>query len=374
MATEKRIDPWASVDVENYKALMQDFGIEPFSKFREKFKANRYVRRDIIFGHRDFDRIHNSITKKKPWAMMTGLMPSGKFHFGHKMLADIIIWLQQLGGQIYVCSADIEAWLMRDITLEEGYRTAVDEYLTNYVALGLDLKKDFTFWFQSNYTTEYYRLRDMISKRVTFNELKAIYGELSPGKITSVLTQAADILHPQLPSHNGKKPVVVPVGVDQDPHLRLTRDIASRLDAVRENSTRDFPCIPPSSTYHKFMRGLQGGKMSSSRENSYIALTESSETARKKVMNAKTGGRATAEEQKKLGGQPEACTVYDFFVYHLIDDNKELMNIYKDCTSGNRRCGDCKKFCADLIEKFLVGHQKKYKKAKTEVEKFIAKV
>jgi tryptophanyl-tRNA synthetase len=367
-ADTKKIDPWSSSDIENYRGLMDEFGIETFDKFKSKFMDNRYIRRDIIFGQRDFSRIDKAISQKKPWAMMTGLMPSGKFHFGHKMLADTIIWLQGLGGKIYVCSADIEAWLMRDITLEQGRKTAIEEYLTNYVALGLKLNKNLTFWFQSDYITEYYSLRDKLSKRVTFNEMKAIYGELSPGKIVSVLTQAADILHPQL---NGPIPVVVPVGVDQDPHIRLTRDIASRLNADRETG-KDFSCIPPSSTYHKFMRGLQGGKMSSSKPSSYIALTENPAAAKKKIMSAKTGGRVTAEEQKKLGGQPEACTVYDFFVYHLIDDDKELTEIYKDCTSGNRRCGDCKKFCAELMEKFLTEHQKKYEKAKKEVDEFMA--
>ena len=59
--------------------------------------------------------------------------------------------------------------------------------------------------------------------------MQSIYGfsgntEIS--HIQSVLTQAADILYPQL---DHPQPTVIPVGPDQDPHLRLTRDLASRL-------------------------------------------------------------------------------------------------------------------------------------------------
>ncbi len=371
IAVAADIDPWGAASIDDYEHLFSAFGIKPFTPFRDRFAGNRYVRRGLIFGHRDFDKIVDAIDENTPWAMMTGLMPSGRFHFGHKMVADEIIWFQRLGGEIFVCAADMESWLMRDISFAEGRRIAVEEYLTNYIALGLEPDKKFHFWFQSDYMTPYYRLRDMASKRVTFNEMQAIYGELSPGKITSVLTQVADILHPQLPEKGGPKPVVVPVGADQDPHIRLTRDIASRLAATREDGNQDFPCLPPAGTYHKFMRGLTGDKMSSSDPATHIALLEDPDEAAKKVMRAKTGGRDTVEEQREKGGTPEDCVVYDLYVYHLIDDDKELTGVYRECTGGERVCGDCKRQCADLVKAFLADHQKNIPAARKKAEKIL---
>lgn len=387
---EKRIDPWTlggfGNSSEDYQALIDEFGMEPMEPYRTKYDSFRYIRRGIIFGHRDFKSISEAVEKKKPYAMMTGLMPSGKFHLGHKMVADEIIWFQRQNAEVFVCAADIESYLMRDIPFKEAKKIAVTEYLENYLALGLN-PKNVTFWFQSNYRSEYYRLRDMASKRVTFNELRAIYGELSPGKIISVLMQAADILHPQLPELGGPKPVVVPVGADQDPHIRLTRDIASRLNAVRigphgtiingtgkvseiePEAERDLPCIPPSATYHKFMRGLSGGKMSSSDPKSYIALTDDPQTARKKIMSAQTGGRTTVEEQKKLGGVPEKCMIYELYLYHLIDDDLKLSEIYHECKNGSLLCGEDKKRCAELMVRFLEEHQKKKAKMREKAEK-----
>ena len=354
-----KLDPWGPIKIENYEKLFSEFGIEPFEKFKEKFKDNRYVRRGIIFGHRDFDKIVNAIENKKPFAMMTGLMPSGKFHFGHKMIAEEIIWFQSMGAEVYVCVADIEAYVARDIDLERAKDIAREEYLLNYLALGLT-GKNLHFYFQSNYKIPYYRFRDTLSKRATFNELSGIYGELTPGKIFAVFTQVADILHPQLPEFSGPMHTVVPVGSDQDPHLRLTRDVAGKLNFIL-----------PSSTYHKFMEGLQGGKMSSSDPKSYISLTETPEEARKKIMGAKTGGRTTAEEQKTLGGIPEQCMIYEFFVYHLIEDDSELAGIFHDCKAGKLRCGDCKMKCAELMGKFLVEHRKKRENARATADKIL---
>ncbi|MDD5111853.1 MAG: tryptophan--tRNA ligase [Candidatus Altiarchaeota archaeon] len=355
----ERIDPWGSGEVQDYRRLMTDFGIEPMEPYREAFKANRYIRRGIIFGHRDFGRIADSILKKKPYVMMTGLMPSGKFHFGHKMVADQIIWHQSCGASVYVCAADLEAYVVRNIPLAEAREIAITEYLTNYLALGL--KPPFTFWFQTDYKVPYYRLRDMMSKEVTFNELKAIYGEITTGKIFSAITQSADILHPQL---SGPQPTVVPVGVDQDPHIRLTRDIAARM-------AHSYKMVAPSATYHTFMSGLSGGKMSSSNPASYIALTDAPEVAKKKVMSAKTGGRATVEEQKKLGGVPDSCSVYELCRYHLIEDDKKLEEMRAKCESGMIMCGECKKNCAGLLERFLIEHQKKRVEAGRQARKLV---
>jgi tryptophanyl-tRNA synthetase len=131
-----------------------------------------------------------------------------------------------------------------------------------------------------------------------------------------------------------------------------------------------YAFVPPASTYHKFMTGLQGGKMSSSIPESYIALTDKPEEGEKKVMRAKTGGRVTVEEQKKLGGEPDKCTVYELLLYHLVEDDDELLEVYKDCVGGTRACGNCKKYTAELMSGFLKEHQEKREMAREKLEEF----
>ncbi|MCK4968601.1 MAG: tryptophan--tRNA ligase [Candidatus Aenigmarchaeota archaeon] len=358
-----KIDPWGSMKIEDYSKVVKQFGISSFLDVIKKVpQPHKFMLRNIIYGHRDFGRVADAMASGKKFVMLTGLMPSGKFHFGHKMIADQIIYYQKMGAEVYICVADIEAYTTRGLSMKEIEKLAIEEYLLNYIALGIKPDKCH-FYFQSKENAKYQTLSKMISKHVTFNELKAIYGgdSLTPSKIMSALTQVADILYPQM--EQGRCPTVVPVGTDQDPHIRLTRDIASRF--------KEFKFLPPSSTYNKFMSGLQGGKMSSSKIESYIALTDTPADARKKVMRALTGGRETLEEQKKKGGQPHKCAIYELYTYHLMDDDGELKNVYDDCVAGKLMCGDDKKHCADLIAKFLEKHHDKRERARKDVGKFI---
>ncbi len=358
------IDPWSSQNVKDYSKLRDEFGIEPFKPLLKRIKnPTILMRRGVIFGHRDFDRILDAIENKEPWAMMTGLMPSGKFHLGHMMLAQQIIDYQKMGGKIFLCVADIEAYNVRKKSLEELREIAINEYLINYIALGLK-PKNCDFYFQSDRSVPYYRLASTLARRVTFNEMKAIYGQISPAKIYSALIQVADILHPQLPEYGGPKPVVVPVGVDQDPHLRLTRDLASR-------SKEEYGFIPPSSTYHMFMKGINGGKMSSSNPSSYIALTDSPEEARRKIMRAFSGGGATLKEHREKGGNPEVDVACQYLTFIFEQDDKKLEELIEGFRKGEIISGELKGYLADKVEKFLKEHQKKRELAKRKVEQFL---
>ncbi len=370
---EDTIDPWGRGEVKNYKRLMDDFGIEPFKNVLGKVpEPSLYMRRGVIFGHRDFGKIADRMRKKQPFVMLTGLMPSGKFHLGHKMVADEFIYLQEHGARTYICVADTEAYNMRQKSFEELRKTAIEEYLLNYIALGLK-PKNCDFYFQSQRSREaeksnaYYRMVGIISRRVTMNELKAIYGDLTPGKIISVFTQVADILHPQLPEFEGKIPTVVPVGVDQDPHIKLTRDIAAKL-----NRSGDFRFELPGATYHEFMKGLKGGKMSSSDPLSYIALTDDPKTVKTKIMKyAFSGGRETVEEHRKHGGDTKLDVSYQYLYAQFETDDKKIAKVREDYESGRMLTGELKQMLVEKVTEFLVRHQEKREKAKDQVHRFL---
>lgn len=365
---EFRLDPWSHVMIKDYEKLFYYFGIRPFSELLPELEStvgsHYLMRRGIVFGHRDFDKIVKALKGGEKFAVVTGLMPSGRMHFGHKMVIDQVIYYQQLGAEVFLVIADIEAYNVRRLSRDEVIDIALKDYVANYIALGVD-KRGLHLYFQSNYRPGYYRLVQLIPRKLTLSELRAVYGEdLDVGKIISVITQIADILHPQLAEFDGFKHVVVPVGPDQDPHLRLTRDVAQRFES-------ELGLVPPASTYHRFMSGLDGGKMSSSRPESYIALNEDVSVASQKLMKAFTGGRATAEEQRKLGGEPEKCVVYEFYSYHLVPDDRKLQEVYLDCRLGNILCGECKLKACELLAGFLKEHGARYERAISKVYEYV---
>jgi len=358
------IDPWGSIQIENYEDTMDEFGIAPMEPLTDKLpQTHRYLRRNIVYGQRDFDKIAAAVQNDQPFAMMTGLMPSGKFHFGHKMLADQMIFYQEIGAELFIAVADVEAYVTRDMSREKARELAIEEYLKNYIALGLD-PENVNFYFQSEGSPHYNAMSKYFAKHVTQNEVESVYGDVNPAKTVSVMTQAADILQPQFPEFGGPKPVVVPVGTDQDPHIRLTRDIASRFRG------QDF--IKPAATYHKFMRGLQGDKMSSSDPTSYIALTDDIADAKTKIDQAKTGGRDTLEEQKEKGAKIADDIVFELLAFHLIDDDDRLREIHDRYSSGKMLSGELKQIAKEEMKAFLEQHHAQMAEAGERVNEFLS--
>jgi len=363
------IDPWSSAIVD-YENLIEQFGIKPFSDLLPDVKDPPILmKRGIIFGQRDYGRILKAIREKSEFAVVTGMMPSGKMHIGHKMIVDQLIWYQKQGADIFIPIADMESYSARNIDFEESRELAINEYLTNYIALGLDIKKKNTHIYLQSENETVQNLAYLLGRRVNLNEMKAIYGFSGSTNLSHLyvpLIQVADILHPQLEEFGGPKPIVVPVGPDQDPHIRLTRDIAERFKTK-------YQFIAPSSTYHRFITGLTGDKMSSSKPKTAIFLSDSPEVAAKKIKSAKTGGRESLDDQKRLGGLPEDCVVYEMLLYHLIKSEDELKDIFNNCKNGTTMCGECKIQAAELLKKFFVDLSKRRIVAETEARKILSK-
>ena len=397
------MNPWSSNQTVDVDRLFAEFGIEPIGEVARRLpEVPSFMRRGVVVGHRDYGLIVDAIQKRTPFHVLTGFMPSGLPHLGHLMVMKEVVWHVQQGGNGYVAIADREAHAVRGMSWEKC-REYGKEYLKALYALGFEG----TTYYQSKNG----RLKDLAfeaSTKVNFSELSAIYGfgqETSLSHAMSVITQVADILYPQLDA--GPAPTIVPVGLDQDPHIRLTRDVAYKLrlftvedrgdhisvrsknapeaaleavnrafrgskkyaghvditgvemsrveDAVRgiEIAHGGFGFYPPSSTYHIFMQGLQGGKMSSSVPDSSFGFYEPEKSVKKKIMGALTGGRMTLEEQRRLGGEPDVCSVYLLNLFHMLEDDVELADLRRRCESGELTCGQCKKETHERVQAFL---------------------
>ena len=372
MKEEFKVTPWEVSGDVDYEKLVKEFGIKPIPNLPDIFNDNVLFRRKVVFAHRDFDKILECIKNKKKFVMMTGLMPSGKFHLGHMLLAQQMVFYQKLGAKLYIAVADLEAYNARQMNLPELRKVAIDQYLLNYIALGLK-PENCEIYFQSERSNNakesnaYYRLASNLSRYATFNEFKAVYGEITPGKMNASLLQAADMYHPQLEEFEDLVPTFITVGIDQDPHIRIARDMGGRY--------KNNKFIPIASTYHLFLPSLKGeGKMSSSDESSYIAMTDAPEEVKKKINKyAFSGGKDTLEEHRKLGGNPDIDVSFQYLKYFFEPDDSKLKKIETDYKSGKLLSGELKAILIEKINAFLKEHQKKRKEAEKMIDKFILK-
>lgn len=350
------LDPWGASGVADYEKVIREFGIEPMSAdiIRRIPKPGKYFRRGIIFGHRDFNVILEAISNNEPFAVLSGIKPSGSFHLGSLTTAEQIVYYQkEYGAMAFYCIADVEAFCDNRIPYEESFEIAVDN-LADVLALGLDPKRAYVYR-----QSEEKRVMDLAFEagaHVTTATMKAIYGEQTVfGLYMTALLQVGDILLPEHEDFGGPKPVIVPVGVDQDPHIRLTRDIAKRL-----RHRHGF--VPPSATFHRLIRGLDGSeKMSKRNPMSYFELNEDLEKIKFKIMNALTGGRPTVKEQRELGGEPQKCRIYEL-AFFRIDDDSFVEEMYLRCVNGELICGDCKAAVFERLANWLKDHTSKKQK------------
>lgn len=364
MTDEFKIDPWSSTNIleEDYIKLIREFGIEEVSDLMRLKISNRFIRRKIIFGHRSLDDIVKAIEKNKPWAVMSGIKPSGPFHLGTLTTALEIVEFQKLGAKAYYCIADIESWEDNGIPYDEAEEASVDN-VADILALGLDPSPERAYiWRQSKEPI----VKDVcfkVGRLLTQNMVNAIYGEKPFGLYLAALIQVGDIVLPQV--MDGPQPTVVPVGIDQDPHLRLTRDLTRRYYKEKKVDGKivQDAFFLPGATYHKLLAGLDGtDKMSKRNPNSYFTFNEPLESIEKKIKGALTGGRKNKKEQQELGGEPQKCMIYKILMYHFEEDDDKLAHDFEKCVKGELMCGEHKEECVEKVLKFIKEHRKKKEK------------
>ena len=232
------IDPWASKGIKNYDEICEKFGLEKIDSTKLPNPTHLH-RRGIIFAHRDLDSILNAKKTGKPFGVLSGLMPSGQMHLGHKMVIDQAKWFQDLGGDVTIAVADLEAHATRGLSLEKCRKYAIEEYISNYAGMGLNPEKT-SIYFQSERPIVQ-KMGFTLGTKTNLSEMEAIYGftgKTSLAHVQSPLVQAGDIVHPQLDEYGGLRPIVVPVGIDQDPHIRLTRGMVSKTNWFNVNQNK----------------------------------------------------------------------------------------------------------------------------------------
>jgi len=281
---------------------------------------------------------------------------------GNLLFLQQALFFQKLGAEVFIPISNDETYVFRKTDdIDKATNNAIENVIPDIIALGFDPKK--TRIFISTKDSRVYELAVRLSTKTTLSAIKAIFGfidETNPGQLYYTIVQSAHILYPQLKEFGGPKPVVVPIGIDQDPYMRLVRDMAARAGFIK-----------PSSTYHKFMPGLQGGKMSGSKPETCIFLDEEPAKARKKIMRAFSGGAGTLEEHREKGGNPDIDIACQYLFFLFEEDDKKVQKIFDSYRNGSLTSGEVKNLLADKVVKFLKEHQAKKQKAKNQIDKFL---
>lgn len=303
--------------------------------------------------------------------ILTGDRPTGRLHLGHYVgtLANRVRLQDEY--QCFFIIADLHALTTR-IEKEKiiQVNNNVHELVLDYLSVGINPEKA-VIYRQSQvpevtYLSLLFSMLVSVSRCQRVPTLKDVMADLkianpSLGLLTYPVLQSADILM--------VKANLVPVGKDQESHIELTREIASRFNQlygqvfpIPKALIGEVPTLP----------GTDGqAKMSKSIGNC-IYLSDSQEEVKKKVMGMYTDPtRIHSTDPGHVEGNP-------VFIYHdaFNDDKKEVSNLKERYRQGKVGDIEVKKKLATAINKFLEPirqRRKKYETQKKKVNEIIEK-
>ena len=230
----------------------------------------------------------------------------------------------------------------------------------DFITLGFNPKKT-KIIIDTNNIKSLYPIAAEVAKKVNFSNTKAVFGftnETNIGMIFYTSLQSA-------PCFIEDKPVLIPLGVDQDPHFRITRDIAQKINRVK-----------PALIHNIMIPSLlgPGGKMSASDEKNTIYTTDTPEQVKKKINKyAFSGGQPDIDEHRKIGGNPDIDVSYQYLRIFFEPDDDKLKKIYDDYKSGNMLTGELKGILIEKINKFLSVHQEKREQVRKNIDNYLMK-
>lgn len=365
------VTPWEVSGTIDYSKLIKDFGTtridEALLKRIEKHTGPLHfmLRRGIFFSHRDMNWLLNEYEKGNKFYLYTGRGPSGRMHLGHLMPFVFTKWLQgKFKTKLLIQMTDDEKFLFKEgLELDDTTNQSLSDAL-DIIALGFK-PRDTEIIIDTYYSKTLYNHAIRVAKKITFSTAKAVFGFDNSTNIGSIFYTSFQAVPAFLESvRQGKNvPCLIPHGIDQDPHFRVSRDVMPKLGYYK-----------PAALHNALMPGLkEGGKMSSSDPSSAIYTTDTPKEVRKKIASAFSGGRDTIKEHKEKGGNPDVDMAYQLLNFFFEPDDKKLKKVYDGYRNGDLLSGELKAMVTDKVNFFLSEHQKKREKARKILDKFLVR-
>lgn len=318
-------------------------GIEKIVAYTPLEFQPRAMRRGLVVSQMGYGDILSMIADHQPFTIISGLNPSSGLHLGHKILFDMLLEFQRLGAEIYIPISDDESFVDGKIDkLIDGTQNAREKIIPALQKMGFDPGN--THYLIDTEQKDLYKFALEISRYVNMPELNRLFGKeavSNPGQVFyRGCVQLAVILFPQL---SGFRHTLVPVGIDQHPYILLARDVAKKMGM-----------IPPSELVLKFFPSLLDPekKMSKSHPEGALFLDDTPEIIKRKINKAFTGAVSSLEDHKRLGGVPEACSVFALQQAFNPSD-KEAKDLYDRYVKGELMMSELKKITSELITDVL---------------------
>lgn len=300
----------------------------------------------------DFSELSAAANKR----VLSGIRATGRLHLGNYLGAvkGMLALQDNPEYETFYMVADVHT-ITTPYSVDE-LRKNRREVIIDYLAAGLDPKKSVIFlqsMVPAHLELAFYFSSVMTIARMqhlpTFKEKVKQYPEAATMALLNYpILMSADILV--------YKAGLVPVGIDQEPHLEIAREIARKMN---ETYGTDFPEPQrfkdrslPAGRQGEYVPSLAGeGKMSKSVEGSYINLTDDLETIKKRLAAAPTDSGTTGGDIPKdlPAGRQGAGVANLFALFKLFDKDGMYEKFVGDYREKRIRYAEMKETLSNLI-------------------------
>ena len=283
------------------------------------------------------------------YRVFSGMRPTGRLHLGH-MAGALTNWLSlQEDHECYYSIVDWHA-LMSDYADPSRLSYNTREILLDWLAVGLDPKKCAIFI--QSHVKEHIELQMAFSLITPLGwlERNPTYKEQIINLKNKDLSNYAFLGYPVLQAADilVYKAHKVPVGVDQEAHLELSREIARRFNNFYGNGGIIFPEPEMVLTHTPKIPGTDGRKMSKSYGNS-LDIADEVPALTKKVLTMVTD---PARERRTDPGDPDKCPVWDLHKFFNHNES-EMSELAHGCKTAGIGCVECKKKLVVHVEAYM---------------------
>ena len=281
----------------------------------------------------------------KKGRVFSGARPTGRQHLGNYLGAiKNYVALQEDYDCVY-CIVDLHALTTLDTT--ENLRANTLEMALDWLAAGIRPAESIMF-IQSH-------VRQV-------NELNTILSMVSPlGKLTDLPTFKEKVREQPHNVNFGLvgypvlmtadivlyKTDVVPVGVDQAPHIEFARETVRSFNHIYKTQVLIEPKMK--ATEFPKVLGTDGVQKMSKSLNNHIELAATPEETEKRVLTMVTD---PARIRRTDPGNPDVCNVFSF--HKMFSSAEEIAMVNTECRRAGIGCVDCKKLMAKNLNASLV--------------------
>ena len=280
----------------------------------------------------------------KKGRVFSGARPTGRQHLGNYLGAiQNYVALQDNYDCVY-CIVDVHA--LTTVETTENLKQNTTEMELDWLAAGI--RPEESILFVQSHVPEVMQLHTLLSMVTplgkltdlpTFKDMVRQHPDnVNYGLLGYPVLMTADIVL--------YKTDVVPVGVDQAPHIEFAREIVRSFN-FRYNTK---VLVEPQAKHTEVLKvlGIDGKEKMSKSLNNHIELAATPEETQKRVMQMVTD---PARIKRTDPGNPDICNVYT--MHKIFSSPEEIAMVHRDCQTAALGCVDCKKLLAKNLNKHL---------------------